>query len=506
MSKLSNKKSVLAIVAETTEGTPEFPTSSNDYTALQEGFDMEPAFNELDNAELTGSIGKAKTILGSEDPSASFAHYLRHSGVEGQEPDYGDLLHSLLGAKKVVATERDTVGGSTVGDETTRGTLVVDAGEGVEFERGQAVLVKDPTNGYVIRNVFDVAGDVLNLGQNLAVAPASGVNLGKAVLYKPADDAHPTHSYVLYRANGGAIELLAGGRVTEGSVEAAAGEFVNASFSVGGVGYYFNPIEITASNKYLDFDDAGGEENAVIAEKTYKDPHELASALQTAMDDLTSDNITVEYVDADGKYKITSDGATLSLLWDTGANTANSIGATLGFDVAADDTGATDYTGDSALSFDAPQSPNYDNAQPLVAKDNEVMIGDFSDIACFEASSVNTSITGTKSDIPSICAKTGKAGSIISEREAEIEVAALLNKYDADKFRRFREGDNIQFTYNFGEKSGGNWAPGKCANIYMPTATISSYKLEDAEGLVQLSMTVKGYVDEGKGEIYINLL
>lgn len=504
MSKLSNKKSVMAIVDESTEGTPAFPTTANEYTALQDGFDMEPAFNELDNAELTGSIGKAKTILGSEDPSASFSHYIRHSGVEGTEPDYGRLFHSLLGDKKVVTTERDVVS-ATAGTETARATIDVDAGEGVEFERGQAVMIKDPTNGYSVRNVFSVTGDVLDMGQNVSVAPVAGVDLGKAVLYKPANDEHPTHSYLLYRANGGAVELLAGGRVTEGSIEASAGEFVNGSFSVGGVGYYFDPVEITATNKYLDFDDTSGELNAVIAEKTYKDPHELAAALETAMDDLTPDTITVKYLDASGKYQITTDDG-LQLLWATGVNSANSIGETIGFDVSTNDTGFTTYESDDAAVLSSPQTPNYDNAQPLVAKDNQIMIGDFSDIGCFEASSVTMSINGTKSDIPSICAPTGKAGSIISEREVEVEVAALLNKYDADKFKRFRKGDNIQFTYNFGEKSGGNWVPGKTVNTYMPTSTISSFKLEDADGLVQLSMTLKGYVDEGKGEFYINFL
>jgi hypothetical protein len=506
MSKLSNKKSVLAIVEESTEGTPVFPSAATDYTALQDGFDLEPSFNELDNAELTGSIGRAKTILGSEDPTASVSHYIRHSGVEGTEPDYGKMFHSLLGDKKVVATERDTVAGSTAGTDTVRGTLVVDAGEGAEYERGQAVLVKDATNGFNIRNVFDVSTDTLNLGQNLAVAPGVGVDLGRAVLYKPANENHPTHTYHLYRANGGALESIAGGRVTEGSIEANAGEFVNGSFSIGGVEYLFNPLEITATNKFVDFNDGGGELNAQVAEKTYKDPHELAAAVQVAMDGLTADTITVEYQDSDGKFKISSDGGTLSLLWDSGANTANTMGGTLAFDVSADDTGATDYTSDNEIALASPQTPNYDNAQPLVAKNNEVMIGDFNDIDCFEASSVTHTITGTKSDLPDICAVSGKSGSIISEREVEVEVAALLNKFDADKFKRFRKGDNIQYTYNFGEKSGGNWVAGKSVNVYMPTATISSYKLEDADGLVQLSMTLKGYVDEGQGEFYINFL
>ena len=85
------------------------------------------------------------------------------------------------------------------------------------------------------------------------------------------------------------------------------------------------------------------------------------------------------------------------------------------------------------------------------------MIGDHDDIDCFEASSMTVAVTGTKSDIASVCSETGKAGSIISEREVEVEVSALLNQYDVDKFKRYRKVENIQFTYNFGEKSGGNW-------------------------------------------------
>jgi len=491
-------------VPEITEGVAVKPTSSSEYIALQDGFDMEPAFSELENAELTGSIGKAKTILGSEEPTASVSHYIRHSGVEGQAPNFGPLLESLMGAKKISAVEA-TVVSATVGNETTRATITVGVGQGALFERGQALLVKDALNGYSVRNVFSVVGDVLTLGQNLFNAPASAVGLGKAVLYKPADDSHPTLCAWLYRANGGAVELLSGARVVEGSIEASAGEFVNGSFTLNGIGYSFDPIEVTANNKWLDFNDGAGK-NAVIAEKIYVDPHELADALQIAMQSQTTDVITVKYLDVSGKFEITSDGAIFDLLWQSGANGANSIGETIGFDTLSDDVGLGSYTSNDAIDLGAPQTPNFDDANPLVAKDNSVMLGDFHSIDCFEASSLTLSISGTKSDIPAICARTGKSGSVISAREIELEVSALLNQFDADKFKRFRQGSNIQFTYSFGEKAGGQWVAGKCANIYMPTATISSFKLEDADGLVQLSMTLKSYVEDGLGELYINFV
>jgi len=499
--KLSNKKSVMAIVKEAVEGTPISPTNSKEYIALQDGFDMEPAFSELENAELVASIGKAKTILGTEEPTASVNHYVRHSGVEGVEPAYGLMFESLLGGKTIVAIERDSVA-STTGDESNRGTVDVDAGEGVEYERGVALLIKDASNGYQIRNVYDVVGDQLILGQNLLNAPANGTNLGKAIAYKPADELHPTLAMWLYRANGGAVEMMQGGRVTEGSIEVTAGEFVNGSFTVAGIGYSFDPVEINSSNKNINFNDGGLDVNIDVAEKFYKDPHQLADAIQVAMQSLTSDVITVSYDDSTGKYTVASDGVTLELNWTA----ANSIGLAIGYDTGADDTGATSYVGDTPLDLSSPQNPDFDSANPLVAKNNEVMIGDFHDVDCFEASTLTASVSGSKADIPSICAETGKSGSIISEREVEVEVSSLLSKYNADKFKRYREGENIQFTFNFGEKSGGNWVAGKCANLYMPTATISSFKLEDADGLVQLSMTLKGYVDDGKGEFYINLI
>ena len=97
-------------------------------------------------------------------------------------------------------------------------------------------------------------------------------------------------------------------------------------------------------------DDGGGEENVSVAAKSYKDPYELAAAIQTAMNAATADNITVSYDDVAGKYTIASDGVTLSLLWNTGTNTAETIGAKLGYSVAADDTGATSYEADNVIS------------------------------------------------------------------------------------------------------------------------------------------------------------
>lgn len=493
----------MAIVTEVTEGTPVSPTAATQYIALQDGYSMAPSFDVLENAELTGSIGKAKPVLGLENPTVELNHYIRHSGVEGQEPNFGKLIEGVLGDKSVNATEYDTVSGSTAGTSSVAAVVKVDAGEGVNFERGEALLIKDATNGYKIRNVLSVATDDLTLNFNLGNAPAAAVNLGKAVLYKPGS-SYPTFSVWDYRGNGAATQLMAGSRVLSMGIEANAGEFVNGSFSLEGLSYNFNPIEITSSSRYIDFND-GGVNVATVATGFY-DPISLAAALQTAMDAASADTITVTYSDSTGKFTIATSGATLSLLWNTGANTANTIGAKIGFNTAADDTAALTYTSDNAQTLSSPQTPGFDVADPLVAKAGEVMLGDFADTTGFCPSTVSVEVSGEKTDVLCVAASSGKKESVITGREVTVSLSADITQYDVDKFYRFKNNQTTAFMYNFGEKVGGNWVAGKCGNIYIPTCTITEFEVADDGGLVTLSMTLTAFVESAKGEFYINFV
>lgn len=499
---IQTKKSVMAIVEEVTEALPVAPSSTS-YVALQDGFSLEPAFESLENAELTGSIGIAAPIQGFEQPSSSLSHYIRHSGVQGTEPNYGILLKAAFGAKSIATTEYDTIAASTVS------LIKVGVGEGATFERGEALLIKDATNGYRIRPILSITGDDLTLGFQLptGMAPGTGVNLGKAVLYKPADSGHPTMTVWDYRGNGGAVQMISGARVTELGIEANAGELINGSFSMEGVSFYFDPIEITASTDTLDFYDGTLTMAVTITNKMFKDPHELAAALQTGMNAQGSaDTFTVVYLDASGKFKFSSNGATFSILWNTGAGTAQSIATKVGFTTAADSTGALTYTAPNALSLVAPHVPAFDNSNPLVAKYNEVLLGDSTDYGCFSTQSISFTLADEKADIPSICAESGKEGSLIVKREATIEMVANLPVYDADKFKRFRSNQNISFCFNFGTKSGGNWEAGKCGSLYLPVAKIESISLDDNNGLVVMNLTLKAFVESGKGEAYLNFV
>lgn len=496
---LQNRSSVLAVVKEVAEGTPKIPTSAADFIALQNGFQITPQFEELQSAELqAGSIGKSKSVLGNENPTTSFSHYIRHSGVEGQAPNYSPIIEALFGKKTVAAVEYNTIAGSTTK------IFKVDAGEGVNFRPGQALLVKDAA-GYSIRNIKSILGDDLTIAQAVSVAPGVGVNLGKAVLFEPAVEDHPTVTIWNYRANGGALEAMSGARCLDMSINVQAGQQINGSFSLAGVEYFFNPINILATNNYLDFLDEATARAVTVAAKLYKDPHDLAEAIEVAMNALGSANtFTVAYSDATGKFTFTSTGAIFELLWNTGVNTANTMGSSLGFSVAADDAAALTYIADAAISFAAAFTPSYDSAQPLVAKGAEVMLGGQDDTECFGAQTANIKVTNQKADIPDLCEESAKSGSIVTERDGTVEVVAILKKYDADKFRRFREGQSTSFTFNAGEKVGGNWKPGACINFHIPTATIVSFAVNEQNGLCVLNMTLRAFVENGKPEVFLN--
>lgn len=495
---ISNRSSTLAIVKETEEGVPAFPASGTDYIALQEDFQMTPSFEELENNELRASIGRAKPRLGKEQPTFPLSHYLRHSGAPGTAPGYGLLLEALMGARSVAANNRELVAGSS----TT--ILKLDAGHGADFQRGSFVLLEDSANGFQIRPVNAVDGDDLHLGFALPAAPAAGVKAGRCILYHPTNEGHPTFTAHLFRGNGGAKEMMAGLRPTDFGLDMTAGQPINASFGNAGVSYFFNHVRVTTQTK-LDFLDDEDTRVATIAARVYKDATEVAAALQTAMNGLGSANtFTVVYDSKTGKYNFTSDGETFSLLWNTGANAANSIGLVIGANMAANQSGALTYALANPLNLAAPHTPALDSADFLVAKDMDILFGDANSQELLRPQSLSVQIAPARKEIGDMTAESGVAGSIYTEREVTVSGTILLQKYDAEKFASYREGAEKRLMFAAGEKSGGNWVPGKCVAMYFPNLTFSSFQPSDDEGLATLQFELKGFVDaNGNGEVYL---
>lgn len=497
----SSRSNVLAIKEEVTAGTPVDPSGTGDYVTLQPDVSLTPSFEVLSNDEIRASIGTAKPIQGLEQPEMSFSHYLKASGVEGTPPELDTVLESLFGSTSANGTERSTTTSSTV-------SLIKLGAGGSDFARGKAVLLKDGTNGYSIRPILSVSTNDLTPAFNLANAPASGVAAGKCVNYAPANSGHPSFTSWLYRGNGHAKEAIAGCKTASMGINAQAGQLINMNFSVQGTKYFFNPIRIESTDRFLDFLDNATTRAASITAKLYRDPYELATALQDSMNSLGSGNtFTVSYSSSTGKFTIVSTGTTLSLLWNTGANTANTIGDKLGFSVAADDTGALTYTSDSEQTYAAPHTPALDATDPLAAKYLEILLGDATDTTCFCAQSVDFSMEVENSNVLCICAESGVQEKLPTGRTVRMTITALLEKHEAKAFQRFRENAELAACFNFGPRSGGNWVAGKCGSLYLPNAVVSSFELTDLDSVIGLTIELTAFVDaNGNGEVYLNFL
>ena len=503
MAVVRNRDSVLAITVESTEGTPVVPSAAGEYLALQNDPAMAPNRETLTNDEIKSSLAPSQPINGRETASFSFSHYLKHSGVEGTAPETDEIMTALMGNEEVEGTEYDTVSGSTTS------VVNVDSGEGSNYARGQALLVKDPTNGYSVRNVLSIATDALTLGFNLDNAPASGVNLGKSVFYYPADSGHQSLSVWHYLGNSGAVQMVAGARPTQMSFTIEPGGLINSNFSFEGLKYYFNPITIDSDDIYIDWTDDQGTFAATVTAKTYSDPHELAAAIALAMNNATTETITCTYSNTAGTFTIaTSTSTVFSLLWNTGSNAANTIGDAIGFSTAGNDTGATTYTSDSAISFAAGQTPSYDSSQALKGYFQEILLGDSDDVTCLKSATVNGTISTPRQAFDDICAESGFSNSIINGRTGVYTITALLEQYEADKFRKFREGEATSFCVNVGQKDAlSNWTAGTVVNHFVPTCTITSFNTTNLNGLIALEMEVQSYTNtSGDGEMYWNFL
>lgn len=510
MAAHATRSSIFAFVEETTEGTPVAATGT-DFTVVREGASFTGAVNTVTSDELRNSIGASQSFVTSQAPTGSIPKYFKPSGTEGVEPDYGILIESCIGAVDVNSTEYATDAGSTAGTSTTRGNIKVVAGIEANFQKGQALLIKDSVNNYAVRPIFDgITSTNLPLAFNLGVAPAAGVNLGKAVLYLPST-TQPTYTSHMWQAQTSSAvhQMISGCRTSAMNIEFTANELAAVTFEFGGLQYFVDPIEITSSSRFIDFADSSGTVAAELEVKTYATPIDLAAEIASKMTGASAasaaDIISCSWNNSTGKFTITSDGTVLSLLWLTGANTANSAKTKLGF-ANLDDTGALTYTSDNELSWDPGVTPSYDSQPPQVVRDNMLELGTFADYLCFGGQALTISIATPKTDVPNWCAETGIDESVILSREVTVSATLKFQKHDVQQFYNLINNVSTQLHFVHGKKIGGNWVPGTIVSVFLPTVSITSNVIADQDGYLVVQMEGTAFVGDEMEDIYINFL
>lgn len=502
------RASTMAIKEETSTGSLIAPSAGSDYIPLRAGDGITVEINRLESNEFINNLGATKSYAGKENVTGEHPAYVKHSGTEGVAPEVTLLYKSALGASETAAAEYDTVAASTTS------LVKVDSGEGASYSVGEALLIKDATNGYSIRNITSIASDDLSINYNLSTAPASGVSLGKAILVKPATSGHPSFSLWKEDGDGGVVEAVAGCKTSSIGLTLNAAELAEVSFSYAGTQYYRNPIEITASNKYIDFTDDGGTVAATLTVGWYRSPEalaeEVASQMTAASVGSGDDTITCVYNSHGsnaGKFTITSDGTTLSLLWLSGTNNANGAYDVLGFD-KVDETLATTYNSDNEITHVIPGvlTPSYDSGEKIVVKQAELMIGSATDNVCRKASALSFTIDTTQVDADSLCSTTGLYERVPSSRSVTMSATIILEKHETGIFNKFINNTTTQVMANIGVKtSTGNWIPGQCVNIFMGNAVVTADTIT-GDDYVQINLEVKGFVTSFLEDIYINFI
>lgn len=506
----ATRSSIFAFVEETTEGTPVAATGA-EFTVVREGASLSGAVNTVTSDELRNSIGASQSFVTSQAPTGSVPKYFKPSGTEGVEPDYGILIESCLGAVDVNTVEYATDAGSTAGTSAVRANLKVVAGIEANFQKGQAVLIKDAVNNYAVRPIFDgITSTNLPLAFNLGVAPAAAVNLGKAVLYLPST-TQPTFTAHMWQAqtNSAIHQMISGCRTTAMNIEFNANELAAVTFEFGGLEYFVDPVEITSSSRYIDFTDSAGTVAAQLEVKTYATPIDLAAEIASKMTGASAssgaDIISCSWNNSTGKFTITSDGTVLSILWQSGTNTANSAKTKLGFS-NTNDTGGLTYTSDTALSWDPGVTPAYDSQSPQVVRDNMLELGTFSDYLCFGGQALTISVATPKTDVPNWCAETGIDESIILSREVTVSATLKFQKHDVQQFYNLINNVDTQLHFVHGKKIGGNWVPGTIVSTYLPTISITANTIADQDGYLVVQMEATAFVGPDAEDIYINFL
>ena len=69
MAAYTTRKTVFGVKAESTSGTPVDLASGSDIIGIQDGFELNPSFETIDNNELSPNVAAKAPIIGTEKPT-----------------------------------------------------------------------------------------------------------------------------------------------------------------------------------------------------------------------------------------------------------------------------------------------------------------------------------------------------------------------------------------------------------------------------------------------------
>jgi hypothetical protein len=196
-------------------------------------------------------------------------------------------------------------------------------------------------------------------------------------------------------------------------------------------------VVVAGFNDRIDLDEGGAELTATLTPGVYTTTTAYALEVKTQLDAAGALTYTVTYTA--NRYEISAGGA-FTLRWLTGTNAVRTAGIDLGFNVTANDTGASNYTGDY-LCYQGQHYLMLDIPNGRVA-DLAVVVGhNLEDEGGFERREVV--LQGSVSTFPTISHSQVLIGTGSGIRIAELEAAPSTPWSACEQFRLvFRDISN----------------------------------------------------------------
>ena len=511
----------LAVKKKDSPGPYVAPTQATDFMAMQADFNVVPNDTQEDNLQLTGSLIPGPSIPTGQAPTGSFSHYWKGSGTEGTAPEFGPLLDSALGAHRRVSTERTTTAGSTVSE--------IKCANAQDYSVGDAVLVKDDTNGWSARPIKSVSGTTLGLAFDIDHAPAAGTKLGKCTTYYPLESKQPLYDIThLYDGGKGGMEYVKDCRTSSFTITANPSTGTNCAYNFAGAAHDQNPSALIKDVYFIDGQSnkfritSGANETAVTIPINEYLPtsttasETLANALQTAIravsgqNSITTAGYTVAYSAVSKKYTFTKGGSDSTIGLDF-TDQVGSLKKYLGF-TADTVTGAATITAPNASAPDRSAKifrvkPAYDQTTPPGGVSQWLMIGATSgENVYLDASTLSVAFTNTLENVTSIARPKGLLSTHIGGRSVEFSLTVPLEPYQDKFFNDFKNVTKLNCAYVWGRKTGGNWDAGNSGVVYSPTCTISAYAPAKAGSIYTANITVRAFSDGVNLPIFYSFL
>lgn len=519
---IAQRRSTAAAVLKAFEGELKKPTNGTQFLAIQPDFSLTPNFSTTENVELKDDIMSGKTIVTGEAPTGTISHYVAGSGTAGTPPEYSSILQATFGGFRSLTSEQTLAAGST-----TSVLKFASAAAASSFKKGDAAFIKDTANGWAVRPVESVSGTDVTLGFNLEKAPATAVKVGAFATYFPLSDNIPVFDMWHYIGAGeSGVENIANCRVTSMSVTANAKDLINATYSFEGTQYRFNQDFteefrlFSYNNKLTVVNTQGGtrtETEVVLTAQSYATGAALATEIQSKVSAITGLN-SFRATFASNRFSFTSTAAYL-FDFSKGGETpegAATLADVLGFESAdvsstAPSTGTKASTKDARLyrDYSSKLTEVYDETDPVIARGQQIFIGDAADNICIDSSSVSISINTPKQLITSICRESGNYRSLISARSASVTVSAHLQDDDRRFFEKFQDSDTTQFALIAGKKNTVSgkpqWKAGETFVFYGSPASITSWSVTGSNDVYMLDLELTCFSPgDGTGSIFLS--